>query len=419
MNSFGPSSSQRYPLYDPRWAREARARFRRDRVALLDRANSIYIPTGRYPTRGWLLLDRASLDAIDTYGTNFELDVGDPAAPDNVGTLGSLAIVQSQCVTRGLATDPSALYLVEVTDGRGVLSNHWFQYPLNAAYNIRSPAYPQAFQTSSMDGATTWTWSRMLQDIWETMGTVLGAWPGLPTTPTGTPEGFWFVGVPAWDALCDVLDHLGLTVACDLTAGNPFTIVYSGADDAAFTALQAKYGGAGSPHYRLEDDLEWLDTGSGRVPSSVVVLFRRRNSVYGTEETVYYGNDATAQQWNMKTAYSVTVSAPAAFLGAAGKHHIWSDFTVRYDQDSQPLAADTAVAATIAAERVTQYFARIYSSTLGWMTQTYAGALPFTTGAQVDGVCYYQDYIDQRRQGWKTKIARGSCPPFSEVCGRD
>ena len=32
------------------------------------------------------------------------------------------------------------------------------------------------------------------------------------------------LGVPALDAMCDVLDYLGLTIACDLTSSTPFTI---------------------------------------------------------------------------------------------------------------------------------------------------------------------------------------------------
>ena len=95
-----------------------------------------------------------------------------------------------------------------------------------------------------------------------------------------------------------------------------------------------------------------------------------------------------------------------------GTHHIWSDFTVRYDDSGNPLDADIATAQQIANERVTQYFAKVYHQTLGRMSRTYTGALPFKTGSRVDGVCYYQDYRDTDRQGWRTRLVRGACPPF-------
>lgn len=423
MNNFG-SSSLKIPLYDPRSVRENRVRFRRDAIPLLDRANSFYCPSGRWPSRGWILVSRSGYDLLSKYSTTLQLNIGDTSRLNNVATIKNLSIVQAQCVTRGLVSDPNAIYLVEVTDGRGVLYNKWFQFPLTAKYNIRVPGYPQTFYLESMkdysvesgypDSKTTWTWATMLKDIWDGLGTFLGAWPGLPYAPAGTPEGFWFTGVPAWTALCDILDYLGMTVAVNPTSSaTPFTIVSSGVLDPTFVLSLLRY----LPN--LEDDLEWIDFGAARVPKTIKVLFRRRNSVYGTEETVAYRNDIMAQQWAMKPIYTITVTAPADFASAVGTHYIWSDFTVRYDDSSNPLSADVTTAQTIAQERVTQYFRKISRLTDGFSTRVYAGALPFYTGSQVDGVCWYQDYSNQARQGWKTKVVRGPDPPFPEIYGSD
>lgn len=418
MNTFG-SSTYQYPLYDPRGVVDNRMRFRRDKIPVLDRANSIYIPSGNFRARGWLLMARADYNKLDTYSTTLQLNIGNPIKADNISTLKNLSIVQAQCVTRGLASDEDALYLVEITDGRGVLCNKWFQFPITTQYNIRAPAYPQTFHPSSMNTGvtptTTWTWSTMLENIWNQMSTFLGTWPGLPSgvTPAGTPEGFWFVGVSAFAALCDVLDHLGLTIVCDLTTANPYTIVSEGATDTAFTALHTKY------LTNLEDDHEWIDTGAGRVPKTIKVLFRRRNSVYGSEETVTYRNDTMAEQWNTESYYTVTVTAPTTFSSAVGTHYIWSDFTVRYDQDGNPMGDDTSVAIAIANERVTQYFDRIYRRTAGFMSRTYTGALPFLTGSQVDGVAYYQDMRGDSWGGWRTQIMRGMEPPWPELYGKE
>ncbi len=188
-------------------------------------------------------------------------------------------------------------------------------------------------------------------------------------------------------------------------SSNPFTIVVAGAVDTAFSALQTKYAA------NLEDDLEWQDFGAARVPKTVTVLFRRRNGYYGTEETVR----SDALQWSMSTVYQVPITAPAVFSNAVGSHYLWSDFTVRYDMNGTPNSADVATANTVAQERVTQYFAKIYRQTSGYMTQVYAGALPFKTGSQVDGVCWVQDYSDQARQGWKTTVVRGASPPWPDL----
>lgn len=411
MNTFGSSSLQ-FPLCDATYVKENRRRFRRESIKLLDRVTSFYCPTGRWGSRGWILLARSDYNQLNPYSTSLQLHIGNTTDPNNVSTLKNLSIIHAQCVTRGLSSDSNALYLVEITDDRSVVYNDWFQCPVTVSYNIRAPGYPQTFHPGSMNGGTTWTWSTMLSDLWGKMntldgGNVLGNFPGLPTTPTGTPEGFWLQGVPAWYAFNDILEYLGMTIACDLTKDQPFSIVIPGNPDTTFTNLQTRY----ILRNNLEDDLEWVDTGAARVPKTVTVLFRKRYSIYGTEETVRYDSP----QWNMTPLYPVVITAPATFANAVGAHYIWSDFTVRYDQDGNALAADTTMANTIAQERVNQYFNKIYRQTSGFMTQTYSSALPFVTGSQVDGVCWFQDYRDEHYQGWKTQIVRGGYPPWPDI----
>src|SRR5205823_130526 len=151
-------------------------------LPLLAKANSFCTPIGKYPSCGYILLPHSEYNQLDKYSTTLQLNVGDPRRSDNVGTLKNLAIVQAQCVTRGLASDSNTIYLVELTDGRGILANEWFQFPLTAQYNIRAPVYPQTFHPASMNTGvsptTTWTWSTMVGDIWGTMSAFLGAYPG-------------------------------------------------------------------------------------------------------------------------------------------------------------------------------------------------------------------------------------------------
>jgi hypothetical protein len=390
------------PLFDPRRVREERARFRRDAPPELGHANSLFVPAGRWPSRGWVLLRRADYNLItNLYRTDFQLRVND----FNHGqlTFQNLVIVQAQCVTRGLSADPGAIYLVEVTDAQGVYWNPWAQFPTTSQYNVRSPAYPEQFYSPSLNGGVPWTWNTMVGDLWGQMP-LLGPYPGLPITPAGTPENYAFPGVPGWQAMNSVLDYLGLTTSEDLTKTSPYGIVVPGAADATFSALQAKYAGL------LEEDYEWIDGGSGRVPGQVVVYFHRRNQFYGTEETVR----RDSPQWQSTPLYSVTVAAPARFSNAAGTAYVWADFTVRYDVDGNPLAADVATANAIAAERANQYYTRVYRGTLGYVRRVYSGALPFYAGSLVDGVAWRMDY-SRGRFGWVTELITGPQPPFPQV----
>lgn len=400
----GTQAAATLPLHDPRYERAHRSRFLRIDIPKLERANSFYVANGRWPSRGWVLLRREDYNNLNLYATNLQLNFADVQTGTQV-TLQNLSIVQAQCVSRGIAADPDAIYLVELTDRQGIAWNKWFEFPTESDYNVRSPAYPQQFYSGSLLAGSPFTWSQMLSDLWGQMASILFAYPGLPITPSGTPENFSFPGTTAWGAVNLILDLLGCTVASNLqSATAPYSIVQGGTADANFTALQAKYAPV------LQDDLEWIDTGSGRVPGTVLVLFHRRNDQYGTEETIR--NDAL--QWFTTPFYSVPVTSPAPFNNAPGMHYIWCEFTVRFDINNNPLPADVATANAIAAERVNQYFARIYRQTLGYMRQVYTGVLPFVTGSQVDGVCWRQDYKDGR-QGWVTEIVRGPDPAWEEV----
>ncbi len=400
-NTFGTADT-RAVLLDPRRERALRRRFRRDDVPELALANSVHVPAGRWPVRGWLLLRRRDYDRIDPYATDLSLSLEDFLRRTPPVTLSGLTVVQARCVSTGLASDPDAAYLVEVTDARGTLWNRWSAQGTTSQYNVRAPAYPGEFYEATLDAGVPWTWDRLCQDLWSQMP-ALGSYPGLPLTPLGVPEGWSFPGEPAWLALDRVLTFCGLSVACDLTVSSPYAVVADGAADTIFDAATAQYADF------LEDDDEWIDAGSGRVPGSVVCYFHRRNEQYGTEETVR----RDALQWQTTPLYSVTVNSPAPYSASTAVHHLWGSFTVRYDVDGQPLAADVAQAAVEAQEMVTEYFRVVYSGTAGYMRRKYLGTVPFVTGSQVDGVCYRMDF--RTRAGWETEIVRRPGPPWPEV----
>lgn len=401
-NTFGG-----YPLVDPRFVRAHRERFRRDMLPLIERANSLYIPVGLFPVKGWILIERSVLNKLSKYLNTFELQLDSFVTP--AMTFSGLSIVQSQCVTTGVSADPNAIYLVELTDNRGILCNKWFEYPTISYYNVLSPAYPDNYYDSSLNSGTAWTWDGMVSNLWAQINGFLGAtYPGLPISPANQPINWIFPGTGCYRALCQVLEHIGCTVTCDLTSAKPYGIVQEGGSDTAFSSLTTLY-----DKYK-EDDQEWIDEGSGRVPGWVKVCFHRVNQYYGTEEEIR----RDSLQWETGSIYSVTVAAPVFFTGALGTAILWDDFAVRYDINGNPLAADVATAATIATNRVNQFYDRIYSGTQGYMRRVYSGVLPFKTGSQVDGVAYKQDFGGTggaARGGWTTTIIQGPSPPFEEV----
>lgn len=389
-------------LYDPSLEREHRQRFLRHEIAGLDLANRLSLTTGRWPACAWVLVRAKDYQQFSLYSTDFSLQIADL---NRQLIFYGLSVITARCVSMGQASDQNAIYLVQLTDKRGLLANRWFCRGTASQYNTVSPAYPGQYYDSSTNSGIPWSWDLLVGDLWNQASTWLGTYPGLPgSPPSGTPEGYAFAGRSLWDALCDVLAHLGMGVSVDLTrASNQYSIVNLGDSDPALAVFQSSYATL------LHDDLAYIDVGSGRVPKQVVVYFHRRNEYYGTEETVR-GDGA---QWQSTPLYSVTKTAPGDFASASGTHYIWSDFTVRYDVDNVPVPGDVIEASTIADREVNAYFARIYSLTSGYMRQSYHGALPLGTGAQVDGVRWRQDRTF--RHGWITEIARGYEPVWPEV----
>lgn len=406
------------PLVDPAMIREARRRLLRDDIPELEYANSFYAPSGRWPARGWILVPRSNYvpgasplktGQLNIYATNLELQIDDFVS--GTLTFKNLAIVQARCVTTGIAADPDSIYLMELTDARGVLSNPWAQWPTTSQYNVRAPAYPGQFYSLTTNAGTPWTWSTMVGDLWGQMP-LLGPYPGLGgSPPTDTPENFSFPGMSAWEALFRILDLLGATVTYNPTLANPYGISAIGAADAVLSALLLKYQQP-SPQFpsgKLQEDLQWIDGGSGRVPGSLTVLFHKRYEYYGTEETVRM-DGLQAQTDEM---FPVTVAAPAPFNASAGEDFIWDTFTVRVDIDGNPLAADVTQANALAVFIAQDYFNRIFRGTLGYLKQVYAGALPFYAGSVLDGVCWRQQR--KERQSWQTEVIRGPQPPWPVV----
>ncbi len=400
-NTFGG-----LPLFSPHRVRLARERLRYDEVPALRYANSLYMPGDKWPARGWILMRRSDYNQLNLFGTyNLVIqDYGRKVVPNPALTFQNLSIVQARCVSRGIAADANALYLIELTDPRGLVWNRWSVFPTKSQYNIRSPAYPGQFYANTVVGGTPLTWNQVCQDLWNQMSGIITGYPGLPTTPPWTPEGWSFPGTSCWEALNTILAYLGLTVSVNLTQSVPYGISVLGGTDTYNSNLFSTYANL------REDDWEYIDLGLGRVAGSVTVLFHRRNSYYGTEETVR----RDGLQWQTTPLYSIVQNAPSPYNQGVGTHTQWADYTVEFDIDNNPVASSVAVAATIAASVATNYYNRATRSGQGFMRRRYLGALPFATGGLIDGVCWKMDEAEDRL-GWTTTVVRGMDPAFPEV----
>ena len=391
------------PLKDPRPERLYRSHYVRDHIPQLELANSLYCPAGKWPTRAWVCVGLADYNLItNKYATNFQLNFTsvDKANKTSV-TFQNLSIVQAWGVSTGLPGDVDTVYLVELTDARGLVESPWFQFPTTSQYNANAPAYPGQYYSQTTNGGTPWTWDGMVGDLWGQMP-LLGTYPGLPSAPTGTPTRFLFPGVSCWRALNRILDLLSMQIAVNPASGSPYTIVNVGSADVVLSGLQAQF------KNKLEDDYQYIDVGAGRIPGSVTVYFHRINQYYGTEETVR--DDSL--QWSTTPQIGINVVGPAQFSSAPGTGFLWDDFQVRYDADGNILPADAATALTIADERVAEWYNRAYRGTLGYLYQRYTGCLPFLTGSLIDGVVWK---MAEKGQGFTTTIVRGPQPPFPEA----
>ena len=297
------------------------------RVAAFTWANSLHNPLGEHYARGWLLMQRADLNAIDLNALNslvwtFTDQENVPQRPPTTITAYGLVVTREpiNLTPSNTANDPSSLYLVEVSDVRWRVRNPYFSVAINRSYNVPSAGFggtndpSMQFTGDAQNGGymagslnysdddaddtdepgdddnfgspnigVLWTWQTMVTDIWEIMGTQLGPAPDLPFSPDINPEGFVFIGLSAWQALCTVLDRIGCAVQVDLTLppGQQCDIVQVGADDDGSDAVIA----TADADYAKIHDAEFQPVARGLLPENVRVFFHVRNNFGGWETT--------------------------------------------------------------------------------------------------------------------------------------
>lgn len=184
---------------------------------LLDGCNSYSCPLGDAVGYAYVLMRKDHFDRIN--GTAFvTLTVRDGygkavVLPD-LTVVGSAAAYQTDSGTR-----TGAIVRVTLADRRW----RYKMVAVNRQYNFRDSS--GGFIAASTNGGTPWTWQGVVNDVWAKLAAALGTGatgvsataPQLPSTPSGTPEGFSFYGTDAWAALNRVAQAAGFVLRFDPT----------------------------------------------------------------------------------------------------------------------------------------------------------------------------------------------------------
>jgi hypothetical protein len=296
-------------------------------------ANSLACSTGCMPGRGWIVVNRDTLDDLDPADSDSfrELVIGEGPLPLTLSKL--LIVGHCECVVPGADDQPEAAYLVELADKR------WLQWdrgtPISKAYNCRLDS-DGTLVTSTLNSGVAWTWQQILTDIWPS--SVLGTAPTLPFTPDGTPGTFWWQGEYPLNCVHYLLTRLACTLVYD-PIGDDFKIVRQGlqtdASSIAATGLIAIHKAAG-------DRLHNRDPITGRTaafPEKIRVEFRVKKPY----------TDGTLPYYKIDT----TVATPAAATVAKGTMLLLQDDMIAlWDGASITNAAGLT---TRAAERVADW----------------------------------------------------------------
>lgn len=183
-------------------------------------ANRFTSPVGLRPGYGGILIQRSSLNKLTSAirGYNLTFTATPANAKSESKTLKNIRMVGTPiAISPGVRGDGDTTFFVELADRRvdcvGLCGKR---------YNWRiMPDCP--YETFSLNTGTAWTWTELFTDLWDAVG-CLGEFPGLPVTPTGTPDQIDGMASRASDVLEDLLLLNGMGVEYDNVA-DEFSIV--------------------------------------------------------------------------------------------------------------------------------------------------------------------------------------------------
>lgn len=336
-------------------------------------ANCFLCPLGPGPGRGMALMAWEHLSRLDREASHDMVFAGG----DTRVALRNLVIGNAYAAACGARGDSAGTFWVEVFDRRALALA---APPVDKAYNVLS-ADGTDYESATKNGGSAWTWAEMVGDIWATNG-LLDAFPGLPFTPDGTPEGFVFWGVPSYDALMQVLDRIGCALKLDPLT-DTYSIVRISVDDEGTEAALAR-----ADPVRIWDNYP-VEPARLRVPESVRVFFGKLLTVGDTTgASPYYTLDRTDP-----TAGGALTGVQAGTMAV-----IFDDMSAVYDDDGN--LTNSAALGTRADERASDYFRRLREERF---SRRYSGAMSgILPGPRVKGTLWAD-----RGGGVVTDVYRG------------
>lgn len=299
-------------------------------------ANGYSCPQGMEPGSAWVVVSRATVDALDmdAYHTLTITSEFDTA------TIGNLSVARAICTAQD--GDSKAAYLIELQDVRRVLK----MSSVAKQYNVRAPAAlydtgndVDIYHEETIDTSAIWTWATMFADLWTFLPTIAGAAPTLPYAPLGQPENFRFLGMSAWDAIGEVLQEIGCAMAFNPLTG-VFSVVRIGeAQDGLAAAMDAL------TRRLLFDYKPKPNLHRAEMPETIRVFFPRREVHRGTErETPRTGNWEAAPLTAVDVATNIAGAAPGTVMAVWSQLPAFANFdgTVNNQAELDARAAEIA-----------------------------------------------------------------------------
>jgi hypothetical protein len=335
-------------------------------------ANSFAMPL-HDASRASIVVRNGDLDSLNLNARMSLQFVSDSPVSSAITWRNLVICREPQAIQTGLADNfLDSSYMVELSDVRWLFKNSAYSLAINVQYNILGTADATTYYGDSLNSGVAWTWAQMIGDIWGNM-LQLGPFPGLPFTPNGTPLGFVFRGISAWDALTVVLRRIGCAVRADLTraAGSQFTIVQIGAADAAAAAILAT---ANAQHLLIHDG-SFTDFGL-RYPAGCRVFFPRDKTIASRNST-----------WETTNVYTIDVPGTVAGAEAGLYTPIWDDMRAI---EAAGVITNVSALLVRAEERTAEYFRMLGAGGLRqW--QRYSGLVNVVTGSTLKAVRWVAD----------------------------
>lgn len=266
------------PIYAANKLREEFQKRNWDSSGFWGIANSYRVFAGRQPAIGFVIMLRKDVeDLIALQRPYHTLMIG---RGDKEIRL-AYTVIESACnLGNTIAEDPKTPVLVKLTD--------WKHYArraiINKQFNVRSRRDVRGDYYSENNAAVAdyetildyfkTLWASQTQTGIDTAVQGLIIRDGTPE-PTSGPENLRYIGMNAWDALCDFYARMGCVLVCDPTTALTLTAVRAGWLDDASTFMSNYRDLVSKNRGRLVSHSNPIVNEFARLPEKVTICFRK------------------------------------------------------------------------------------------------------------------------------------------------